>query len=142
MNKGAEADDHEMVHRVSPFVSSEDLNKLFAAAWEGHERRNFGPILRRSLVYICAYQRDRLVGFVNVAWDGGVHAFVLDTTVHPDVRRRGVGRGLVVCAAEEAKGRGAEWLHVDFEPHLREFYRGCGFTATGAGLLNLGPAGS
>lgn len=142
MTEGTGADDREIVYRVSPFVSSEDLNGLFAVAWEGHARRNFDPVLRRSLVYICAYQRDRLVGFVNVAWDGGVHAFVLDTTVHPDVRRRGVGRGLVVRAAEEAGGHGAEWLHVDFEPHLEEFYRGCGFEATEAGLLNLGPAGS
>lgn len=142
MTEGAEADYHEIVYRVSPFVGSEDLNRLFAAAWEGHARRNFGPVLRRSLVYICAYQRERLIGFVNVAWDGGVHAFVLDTTVHPEVRRRGVGRGLVVRAAEEARGHGAEWLHVDFEPHLEGFYKGCGFEATEAGLLNLGPAGS
>ncbi len=149
MSEGAESrfSDHpvgspEILYRVSPFVSSEDLNALFVVAWEGHEQRNFGPVLRRSLVYICAYRQDRLVGFVNVAWDGGVHAFILDTTVHPDVRRRGVGRGLVVHAAEEAGGRGAEWLHVDFEPHLVEFYRGCGFRATEGGLLNLGPGGS
>ena len=141
MTQGAGSVDHEIVYRVSPFVISEDLNALFAAAWDGHVRRNFGPILRRSLAYICAYQRDRLVGFVNVAWDGGVHAFILDTTVHPDVRRRGVGRGLVARAAGEAGEHGAEWLHVDFEPHLKEFYRGCGFRVTDAGLLNLGPDG-
>ena len=127
----------DVVYRVSPPVSSEDLNEMFAAAWQDHARRGFGTVLRRSLVYICAYQAERLVGFVNVAWDGGVHAFVLDTTVHPDVRRRGVGRELVVRAAEEARGHGAQWLHVDFEPHLKEFYRGCGFSKTEAGLLKL-----
>ena len=149
MSEGAESgapkrlsDGAEISYRVSPFVGQEELNDLFTAAWEEYARRNFGPILRRSLVYVCAYQGERLVGFVNVAWDGGVHAFLLDTTVHPDFRRQGIGRDLVALAAEEARGHGAGWLHVDFEPHLVEFYRGCGFKATEAGLLDLGTGGS
>jgi hypothetical protein len=33
---------------------------------------------------------------------------------------------------------GCEWLHVDFEEHLRGFYlESCGFTPTGAGLIAL-----
>jgi hypothetical protein len=28
-------------------------------------------------------------------------------------------------------------LHVDYEPHLDGFYRGCGFRPTAAGLLRL-----
>ena len=32
---------------------------------------------------------------------------------------------------------GAEWLHVDFEPHLTGFYRSCGFRLTKAGLIKL-----
>jgi GNAT superfamily N-acetyltransferase len=81
-----------------------------------------------------------LVGFVNVAWDGSVHAFILDTLVSDRVRRRGVGTGLVARAAREAWAAGCEWLHVDFEDHLRPFYLdGCGFTPTNAGLIALGP---
>jgi hypothetical protein len=29
------------------------------------------------------------------------------------------------------------WVHVDYEPHLDEFYRGCGFRPTAAGVLRL-----
>ena len=129
-------DDTDVVYRVCTHVDAEEINELFAAGWDGHERRDFGPVLRRSLVYVCAY-RGRLVGFVNVAWDGGVHGFLLDTTVHPDLRRRGIGRRLVLLAAEEAGQGGVEWLHVDFEPHLRGFYEGCGFRPSEAGLLRL-----
>ena len=93
----------------------------------GRNRRDWNPVLKRSLVYLCAYQGRRLVGFVNVAWDGGVHGFILDTTVHPEMRRRGIGRQLVSRAASEARDRNLEWLHVDFEPHLRGFYDSCGF---------------
>ena len=32
---------------------------------------------------------------------------------------------------------GMTWLHVDYEPHLDGFYRGCGFRPTAAGLLRL-----
>ncbi|MFD9424519.1 MULTISPECIES: GNAT family N-acetyltransferase [unclassified Streptomyces] len=79
----------------------------------------------------------RLVGYVNVVGDGGVHAFVLDTTVHPDEQRRGLGRRLVTTAAEQARARGARWLHVDYEPALGGFYAGCGFRPTAAGLMAL-----
>ena len=29
------------------------------------------------------------------------------------------------------------WLHVDYEPHLLDFYRRCGFRHTEAGLMHL-----
>jgi GNAT superfamily N-acetyltransferase len=74
---------------------------------------------------------------VNVAWDGGVHAFLLDTVVHPDFRHRGIASDLVRRAAEIARDRGAHWLHVDYEPHLEGFYRTCGFRPTHAGLIAL-----
>jgi GNAT superfamily N-acetyltransferase len=86
---------------------------------------------------VYAYSADELIGFVNLAWDGGSHAFVLDTTVHPNFRRRGVGYRLVTLAVKVARERGAEWVHVDFEPHLRQFYWACGFRSTEAALLHL-----
>jgi GNAT superfamily N-acetyltransferase len=88
---------------------------------------------------VTAHVDEQLVGFVNVAWDGGSHAFLLDTVVHPTVRRQGVGKRLVERAAAMAREAGAEWLHVDFDAELRPFYEACGFRPTGAGLLALRP---
>jgi ribosomal protein S18 acetylase RimI-like enzyme len=125
-------------YRTSPPVTNRELNALFAAAWpQPYVARDFAPVLARSLGYVCAYEGAELVGFVNVAWDGGSHAFLLDTTVHPDRQRRGIGSELVRRAAELARQRGAEWLHVDYEPRLAEFYRKCGFRDTDAGLIRL-----
>ncbi len=62
---------------------------------------------------------SELVGFVNVAWDGAAHAFVLDTVVTAGARRRGIATRLVGVATEQARSAGCEWLHVDFEDHLR-----------------------
>ena len=94
-------------------------------------------MLPRSLAHLGAFEGQRLVGFVNVAWDGGVHAFLLDTSVHPELQRRGIATQIVQQAADVARARGAEWLHVDFEPRLEAFYRACGFAPTAAGLIRL-----
>lgn len=123
--------------RISPPVSNNQLNELFTTAWKDHKPHDFQPIISRSLLYVCAYHDERLVGYVNMAWDGGVHAFLLDTTVHGDYQRQGIGVRLVRAAVDAARERGLEWVHVDYEPELGEFYRQCGFRTTEAGLINL-----
>jgi ribosomal protein S18 acetylase RimI-like enzyme len=127
----------EITYILNPTVTNNELNRLFAAAWNDHRETDFAPVLSRSLVYVCAYEDSTLVGFVNVAWDGGVHAFLLDTTVHPAYQRRGIGVRLVREAAAAAKARGIHWLHVDYEDHLDSFYKQCGFQPTLAGLMRL-----
>jgi len=79
-----------------------------------------------------------LVGFVHACWDGGLHAFLLDTIVDPQHQRQGIGQRLMQPLVAETRAAGCEWLHVDYEPHLAFFYRdACGFRATDAGLMNL-----
>ena len=114
-----------------------DLNALFASAWPHHRPIDVRPLLKRALVYVCAYEGKRLIGFAKVIGDGGVHGFLLDPTVAPDRQRKGIGRKLVEVCACEARRRGVEWLHVDYEPRQGKFYRACGFSPTKAGLRNL-----
>jgi GNAT superfamily N-acetyltransferase len=91
-----------------------------------------------SLGWVCMRVSEELDGFVNVAWDGGIHAFLLDTMIRPAVRLNGYATSLVAHAAEHARNSGCEWLHVDFEPHLRGFYfDACRFRQTDAGLMRL-----
>ncbi len=126
-----------VMYSISPPITNEALNRLFAESWADHQPTNFEPILARSLIYVCAYHERRLVGFVNLAWDGGQHAFLLDTTVHPSVRRSGIGTELVRRASDAARERGIAWLHVDFEPQHEAFYRACGFMPSAAGVMKL-----
>jgi GNAT superfamily N-acetyltransferase len=127
----------EMACKVEPALSDALLNELFSTAWPNHAPRTFGPVLSHSLTYICAFDGARLVGFVNVAWDGGIHGFILDTTVRRDCQRRGIGTEIMRRAAQVARQRGIEWLHVDFELRLEAFYRACGYRKTEAGLMRL-----
>jgi GNAT superfamily N-acetyltransferase len=126
-----------MLHVRTPLTDAQ-LNSLFTAAWPDHAQTEFARIHERSLTWLSAWRDDRLVGYVNVATDGGVHAFLLDTTVHPDEQHHGLGHRLVLAAAQQATMAGAIWLHVDYAEHLDGFYRGCGFSPTPAGLLRLG----
>jgi GNAT superfamily N-acetyltransferase len=93
---------------------------------------------QHSLGWVVARQDGELVGFVNVLWDGNVHAWLQDTMVAIRSRGEGIGTGLVATARESAKATGCEYLHVDFDEHLRPFYfEACGFTPTWAGLMSL-----
>jgi GNAT superfamily N-acetyltransferase len=121
-----------------PFTSSE-AGALHEEAFGGGGGADWrAQVGRHSLGWVCARDGGDLAGFVNVAWDGGVHAFILDTVVAAGTRRRGIGTGLVAVAVREASRAGCEWLHVDFDEHLRPFYvSGCGFTPAPAGLIAL-----
>jgi GNAT superfamily N-acetyltransferase len=97
-----------------------------------------GQVHRHSLGWVCARNGDELVGFVNVAWDGGIHSFILDTVVAKEAGRKGIGTQLIAVATDQARAAGCEWLHVDFEDHLSAFYLdACGFRPTSAGLIAL-----
>ena len=121
-------------------VGDEELDALHASAFE-EERgaRGWSARLRtHSLGWVTARQGQHLEGFVNVAWDGRHHAFVVDTMVAPGSQRRGVGTELVRRAVEGAQSAGCAWIHVDFEDTLRPFYVSrCGFRPTPAGLMAL-----
>lgn len=121
-------------------VGDDELNSLHAAAF-GHEVLTIPwneRLRRNSLFWVTARRGGTLVGFVNVIGDGGAHAVLLDTCVHPDAQGVGIGRALVAAAADEARSRGCRWLHVDYEPDLATFYeKHCGLRPTAAGLLAL-----
>jgi ribosomal protein S18 acetylase RimI-like enzyme len=105
--------------------------------WPDHRPREFQRVLERSVTYVGAFDDDALVGFVYVAWDGGAHAFLLEPTVLPEYRGRGIGTELVREAAREAVDAGAEWLHVDYAPDLERFYVASGFRPSKGGVLRL-----
>ncbi|KUL28547.1 GNAT family N-acetyltransferase [Actinoplanes awajinensis] len=122
-------------------VDDRELSGLHARAF-GSDPAAVRPwaarLERHALTWIGAFDGDRLVGFIQVCWDGGAHAFLLDTAVDPDQQRRGIGIMLVTAAVDESRAAGCEWLHVDFEPHLEHFYlEQGGFRSTPAGLIAL-----
>jgi GNAT superfamily N-acetyltransferase len=123
-----------------PFDSAE-VERLHAECFQRQSSDQWDwreQVGRHSLGWVCARDDGSLVGWLNVAWDGSGHAFVLDTIVTATHRRRGIATELVDRATKAAQSAGCEWLHVDFEDHLRRFYiDACGFVPTNAGLIRL-----
>jgi ribosomal protein S18 acetylase RimI-like enzyme len=124
-------------YRVRGHIAPEDVRGLVASSWEEPHAGDWAAVLARSLTWVTAHEGRKLVGFVHVAWDGGAHAFLLDPTVHPSIRRRGIGSALVRMAVESTRCSGVEWLHVDYEAHLTSFYEGGGFRPSAAGLIRF-----
>lgn len=123
--------------------SNDEINVLHAEAFEtrvfSESEWNWVDLTsKHSLGWVTSREGDRLVGFVNVPWDGFIHAWIQDTMVARSHRHRGIGRQLIEVAVAGARSSGCEWLHVDFDDGLEPFYiDACRFTPTRAGLIKL-----
>ena len=123
--------------------TSAEVNALHAEAFEtrvyDESEWNWAELVHRhSLGWVVARDDADLAGFVNVLWDGLIHAWLQDVMVASKARGRGIGTELVRRARDGAKAAGCEFLHVDFEDQLSSFYYdACGFTPAKAGLLTL-----
>ncbi len=108
--------------RVRFQVDDDVLSELHRRAFGGPAGAP-GPwaerLQRHSLTWVGAFDADDLVGFVHLCWDGGVHAFVLDTMVHPDHQRRGIGRSLLRAAAAEGERAGCSGSTSTTSPTCR-----------------------
>lgn len=121
-------------------LTDEELSALHAAAFAHPEVLEpwTERLERYSLGWVTGRRDGVLHGFCNVITDGGRHAFLLDTAVHPDLQGTGVGRSLVLHAIEQCRLTDAEWLHVDFEIDMGPIEMADGlFRRTTAGLLRL-----
>ncbi len=64
----------DVIYRISPSVTNDELNALFAVAWQRHTWRDFNPVLNRRLAFICAYQdRFLILALIRVGKDLIVH---------------------------------------------------------------------
>jgi GNAT superfamily N-acetyltransferase len=123
---------------------SSEVNALHAVAFEHrtystHEWDWRKLVESHSLGWVTARRRGLLMGFVNVPWDGFVHAWIQDAMVSSTCQKEGVGTELVGCATTHVRDAGCEWLHVDFDDNLASFYiNACGFSPARAGLIALG----
>jgi len=131
--------DQDFVYTWRGTLNDDELYDLVVSHGGKPERGWWNRIRPQSLGWVTARTgQGTLVGFVNVAWDGSGHAFLIDTKTRDSFQRSGIGTRLVRLAAKHAKASGCQWLHVDFEPHLRTFYfDACGFRSTDAGLIDL-----
>ena len=133
--------DVEVVWRGA-FTNAE-VHRLHAAAFETRlfdesEWDWVEQVEQHSLGWVVARVDGVFVGFVNVLWDGLVHAFLEDVMVDEVHRHRGIGVRLVHAARDGARAARCEHLHVGFGEELAAFYvDACGFTREVHGRIEL-----
>lgn len=78
------------------FANSE-INVLYADAFEHRQLEDDWQALvsENSLGWVTARDRDSLDSFVNVIWDGLVHAWIQDEMVSSESRHHGIGVRLI-----------------------------------------------
>lgn len=123
--------------------TNEEIHRVHAEAFEtrlfdASEWDWVAQVEQHSLGWVVARVDGVFVGFVNVLWDGLVHAFLEDVMVDAAHQHRGIGVRLVHAARDAARAAGCEHLHVGFDEELAAFYlRACGFTREVHGRIEL-----
>ena len=79
---------------------------------------------------VTARRHGRLVGLARVISDGATICYLQDVLVHPDARRSGVGRGLVLAALAPYSSVRQKVLLTDDLPSQRAFYESLGYRET------------
>ena len=122
---------------ISPDFDNDELTNLFNESWPEGTLRDFSITHQHSLAYLIASEDKKIIGYLNIPHDGAYHAFIVDLTVHPNFRRRGVALLLLDHAVTVCRNKKYHWAHLDFKEELSPLYEKAGFQLSTAGLLNL-----
>ncbi|NUL44975.1 GNAT family N-acetyltransferase [Cellulosimicrobium funkei] len=126
---------------ASPALSTDEVEALYRkVGWTRYadDVVTLGAALAGSSLVVAARRDGRLIGLARVISDGVTICYLQDVLVHPDVRRVGVGRALVMAALEPYGSVRQKVLLTDDEPGQRAFYESLGYQETrdhGAGCL-------
>lgn len=115
-------------------------------------RKPDGEILAANHVAVFVTEADRvlvatttLMTAPNLMRGGTPHGILENVVTHADHRRRGHGREAVEAGLSEAWARGCERAllvtgRMHLNPHVADFYEGCGFRSGRAGLMAQRPS--
>ena len=121
---------------VSPAALA-DLRQ--AVGWNRMQRDLSDPRLRNAF-HLCAFDRERLVGYAAVVGNGVTDAYIQDVMVHPDWQRQGVGTQLMERVLTRLKAEGFYMVSVIYgEEALRPFYEKFGFFTMLCGQREMRP---
>jgi ribosomal protein S18 acetylase RimI-like enzyme len=70
--------------------------------------------------------KDKITGIIGVDISASPHGWILHLAVHPDYRKQGIGRGLIIQAMESLS---LTSVGLETDQNAVSFYRACGFTA-------------
>ena len=106
-----------------------------SVGWNGMEV-SLRKSLANSYFYICCFDDDKLIGYLDVVSNGVTDAYIQDVTVNPAYQGKGIGTKLMNTAIDKLKHDGVYAISVLFEEKLLTFYKKFGFYIMMAGQMN------
>jgi ribosomal protein S18 acetylase RimI-like enzyme len=90
-------------------------------------RPSIEKALQNSLLCLCVFQHDKVLGFARVVGDRSICFYIQDLIIHPEYQQRGIGSSLMSSAMEFIKKNAAPkafvglMAAVDTEPFYEKF---------------------
>lgn len=124
-----------LTYQIKGVVRPEQIAELRnSVGWNGMEN-SYKESLKRSYLYICCFDDDKLVGFLDVVSNGITDAYIQDVVVNPDYQGTGIGSTMMNMAIDALKKDGVYAISVLFEEKLKSFYEEFGFHILMAGQM-------
>lgn len=124
-----------MRYEFSPKVSVREISELRkSVGWNGMEEC-YKDSLKGSYFYICCYEGNKLIGFLDVVSNGVTDAYIQDVMVKPEYQGKGIGTNLMNLAIKKLKEDNIYMISVLFDEPLLPFYKEFGFNITLSGQL-------
>ena len=114
------------IESIGALRKSVGWNKMM----EYHEKS-----LQNSYLYICCYENDKLIGFLDVISNGSSDAYIQDVMVSPQYQGKGIGTTLMNIAIENLKKDKIYAISVLFDERLINFYKKFSFNIMYAGQI-------
>ncbi|MEN6609576.1 MAG: GNAT family N-acetyltransferase [Methanoregulaceae archaeon] len=98
--------------------------------WKEHwDPGGLPALISGSFVFAVAIDpvSRRTVGMGRVISDGVSDAYIQDLVVHPDFRKKGVGKKLLETLLAHCKAADMTWISLIAEPGMEGFYLSLGF---------------
>ena len=115
-----------------------DINKITALRESVGWNKMYDSFLKsldKFYHYICCFDGDDLVGFIDIVSNGITDAYLQDLMVKPSYQGKGIGTKLMNMAIEKIKTDGIYMIGIIFEENLLGFYKRFGFYPLMSGLL-------
>ncbi|MDR1629637.1 MAG: GNAT family N-acetyltransferase [Oscillospiraceae bacterium] len=124
-----------MEFEIKATVAAKQIAELrTAVGWNGMQNC-YEKSLKNSYLYVCCFEGDVLIGFLDVISNGVTDAYIQDLMVHPAYQGKGIGTELMTRAIEKLKADRIFAISVLFEERQMHFYEKFGFHMIMAGQM-------
>ena len=121
---------------VNPEVDAGELSFLRKAVGWDERKHKLEKIVGCTYLSVACYDKQRLVGYVDVLSDGVDDAFIRGLMVDPDYQKQGIALELLNLVTATIRKDRIKTVNVLFEPQLEPLYRKAGFRIVCGGLID------